>query len=237
MGTVPVHAGTGERMRLYRAGAFALIAETMLLAGVCAWLSHKTAVAPPPPPTLLSLAPPDIPKPPAPPQPAPPKPVTPIKPVVPPKAVEHLHRVTRAAAPKPTPEPAPAPAPALPTATPTDPPATPAAAPPPPPAPPAAAQHADPSFESALRAAIQAALRYPESARLAGMNGRVRVAFDYLDGRVSNVRLVASSGVGMLDRAALAAVHDANYPKPASALAGKTLSEQLWITFNLNDQE
>jgi protein TonB len=125
----------------------------------------------------------------------------------------------------------------LPTATPTDPPATPAAAPPPPPATPAAAQHADPSFESALRAAIQAALRYPESARLAGMNGRTRVAFDYLDGRVSNVRLVASSGVGMLDRAALAAVHDANYPKPASALAGKTLSEQLWITFNLNDQE
>lgn len=235
MVTVPVHAGTGERTRLYRAAAAALIAEATLLAGAFALLSHRTAVAPPPAPTLLSLAPPDVPKPPAPPKPV--TPIKPIKPVTPPKAVEHVHRVTHAAPPKPAPTPEPAPAPVLPAATPTDPPVTPAAASsPPPPAPPAAA-HADPGFESALRAAIQAALRYPESARLAGMNGRARVAFDYLDGTVSNVHLVASSGVGMLDRAALAAVHDAIYPKPAPALAGKTLSEQLWVTFNLNDQE
>lgn len=93
------------------------------------------------------------------------------------------------------------------------------------------------SFEGALRAAIQAALNYPESARMSGMAGRTRVAFDYRDGAVSNVRVVGSSGIGLLDRAALAAVRDAVYPKPDAAFAGKTLSEQLWVTFNLNETE
>jgi protein TonB len=88
-----------------------------------------------------------------------------------------------------------------------------------------------------MRAAIQAALRYPESARMAGMAGRTRVTFQYHDGEVSGVTLVTSSGSGMLDRAALAAVREAAYPKPEPALAGKTLNEQLWVTFNLNAGE
>ncbi|MBN3727590.1 energy transducer TonB, partial [Burkholderia sp. Ac-20379] len=95
--------------------------------------------------------------------------------------------------------------------------------------------HADASFEGALRGAIQAALHYPESARLAQMSGRARVAFRYRDGAVSDVRLVASSGGGLLDRAALAAVRDASYPKPPAQLAGQTLAEQLWVTFDLDD--
>jgi protein TonB len=91
------------------------------------------------------------------------------------------------------------------------------------------------SFEGALRAAIQAALRYPESARMAGMSGRTRVAFKYRDGAVSDVSVVVSSGIGLLDRAALAAVRDAVYPKPEPVFIGKTLSEQLWVTFDLDD--
>ena len=59
-----------------------------------------------------------------------------------------------------------------------------------------------------MRAAIQAALHYPESARMAGMSGRTRVAFRYRDGVVSNVSVVVSSGMGLLDRAAVAAVRD-----------------------------
>ena len=69
------------------------------------------------------------------------------------------------------------------------------------------------------------------------MAGRTRVAFEYHDGMVSDLRVVVSSGAGLLDRAALAAVRDAVYPKPQAALAGKTLSEQVWVTFNLNDPE
>jgi protein TonB len=87
-----------------------------------------------------------------------------------------------------------------------------------------------------MRAAIQAAVRYPESARMAGISGRTRVAFQYRDGVVSNVRVVVSSGVALLDRAALAAVASAAYPKPEPAFVGKTLTEQLWVTFNLDDQ-
>jgi protein TonB len=95
----------------------------------------------------------------------------------------------------------------------------------------------NPSFENAMRAAIQAALHYPESARMAGMAGRARVGFRYRDGGVSDVTLITSSGSGILDRAALAAVRDAVYPKPEPARMGKTLDEQLWVTFNLNDNE
>jgi periplasmic protein TonB len=93
------------------------------------------------------------------------------------------------------------------------------------------------SFEDAMRAAIQAALHYPESARMAGMAGRARVGFRYRDGSVSDVTLVTSSGSGLLDRAALAAVRDAAYPKPEAAQMGKTLDESLWVTFNLNTTE
>lgn len=72
---------------------------------------------------------------------------------------------------------------------------------------------------------------------MAGMNGRTRVAFKYRDGMVSDINVVVSSGMGLLDRAAIAAVRDAAYPKPETALVGKTLSEQLWVTFDLDDHD
>jgi len=72
---------------------------------------------------------------------------------------------------------------------------------------------------------------------MAGMTGRTRVAFEYRDGTVSDVKVLISSGVGLLDRAAIAAVRDAVYPKPEAAFVGKTLSEQLWVTFKLDDNQ
>ncbi len=72
---------------------------------------------------------------------------------------------------------------------------------------------------------------------MAGMSGRARVAFTYRDGTVSDVRLVVSSGIGLFDRAALAAVRDAAYPKPTPELTGKILSRQLWVTFALNNAQ
>jgi periplasmic protein TonB len=232
------------RLGLNHAAPLALLIEALLLAGAFALLSKK---APPPPPkvTLLTLAPVAAPAPaPKPPAPAPAKPVPVAKPVTPPPPRPVVHPpvpVHHAAPPRPTtpPPPAPAPAPsetpppaAAPNAPATDP--TPPA-PPPPPAPAAApVSTADPSFDAALRSAIESALRYPESARMAGISGRARVAFTYLDGSVSDVRIVVSSGVGLLDRAALAAVRDAVYPKPAPEFVGKTLSKQLWVTFDLS---
>jgi protein TonB len=235
MATVPASGIVQERTRLFPAAAIALIAEVLLLAGAFALLTHKSRAPAELPPTVLTLA---APAPEPKPAVAPPKPEAPhvVQPVVP------VHRVVHVAPPKPVaapmPRPVPAPAPMLPSALPTDPPPAPRPPPPPPaPAAPAAPAAPTPSFEGALRAAIQAALRYPESARMAGMAGRTRVAFQYRDGVVSDVSVVVSSGIGVLDRAALAAVRDAPYPKPEPAFVGKTLSEQLWVTFNLDDHE
>ena len=240
MATVSAPEVVRERPRLASAAAFALLAEVLLLGGGVVLLTHRAQPAAERPPTLLTLAAP-TPAPAPAPQPAakllnPPKPEPQVaQPVVPPRRVKQVAHV---APPKavPVPAPTPAPAPMLPSATPTD--ASPALHPPPPPplaAPAAAAPTA--SFEGALRAAIQAALRYPESARMAGMSGRTRVAFQYRDGVVSDVNVVVSSGIGLLDRAALAAVREAAYPKPEPAFVGKTLSEQLWVTFNLDDHD
>ncbi|CAB3803256.1 hypothetical protein LMG28138_05308 [Pararobbsia alpina] len=226
-----------ERTRLYPAAAIALVAEVLLAGGAFVLLTHKSPMPMEPPPTVLTLAAPPAPTPPAPKPvvPTPPKPEAPqpVRPVVP---VHHV--VTHAQAPKPAvvppPQPAPTPAPLAPSDAPTEPAPAPRPAPAPPPAAPSTGS---PSFEGALRAAIQAALHYPESARMAGMSGRTRVAFQYRDGVVSDVRVVVSSGMGVLDRAAVAAVRDAAYPKPESAFVGKTLSEQLWVTFNLDDHD
>jgi periplasmic protein TonB len=239
MATVSAPEVVRERPRLASAAAFALLAEVLLLGGGVVLLTHRSQPAPERPPTLLTLT---APAPAAAPMPQPfakplnpPKPEAPpvTHPVVPPRHVQHVAHV---APPKAEPVPVPTPAPMLPSATPTDaPPAPRQPSPPPAAAPAATAPNA--SFEGALRAAIQAALRYPESARMAGMSGRTRVAFQYRDGVVSDVSVVVSSGIGLLDRAALAAVRDAAYPKPEPAFVGKTLSEQLWVTFNLDDHD
>jgi periplasmic protein TonB len=216
------------RARFYPAAALALMVEAALLGAAFVLFSHTPPVPLERPVTVLSIAPAPPPQPvaPAEPQPTPqPQPATPVR---------HVAHLTP---PRPAPAPQPIPAPAPPSTMPTDPAPVPRAPPPPPSAPPAAAAAPSASFEGTLRGAIQAALRYPESARMASMAGRTRVAFKFRDGVVSDVTVVTSSGVGLLDRAALAAVRDAAYPKPEPAFAGKTLSEQLWVTFNLNDSE
>jgi protein TonB len=240
MATVSASSVVQQRTRLFPAAALALIAEVLLLGGALALLTHKPHVSPEPTPIVLTLATPvPVSKPEPRPTPvvAPPKAVQPpvVKPAVP---VHHTARVIPPkAAVTPAPVPVPIPAPLPTSATPTQAPALPRPAAPPAPVPTTLPATPTASFEGALRAAIQATLRYPESARMAGMAGRTRVAFQYRDGVVSGVKVVISSGMGLLDRAALAAVQDANYPKPEPAFVGKTLSEQLWVTFNLDDHD
>lgn len=239
MATIPAHVAQPERRRIYLAAAVALIAELGVFAGAFVMLTHKQAPPPEPPVTMLSLAPAPAAQPaaPQPVAPTPPRPQPPVRPATPVHHVEHVvtpRPARRAPAPPP---PTPTPAPVMPSVAPTEAPPAPRPPPPAPAAVPAAPAAPSASFESALRAAIQAALQYPESARMAGIAGRTRVAFQYRDGVVSDVKVVVSSGVGLLDRAALAAVRDAACPKPDPAFAGKTLSEQLWVTFNLNEHE
>lgn len=96
-------------------------------------------------------------------------------------------------------------------------------------APPQPSTAAAATFDGLLRRAIQTAVRYPAAAQMMGLAGRARVAFDYRDGTVGAVRLEQSAGSPLLDGAALAAVRSARYPPPPQALAGRTLSRQLWV--------
>ncbi|WP_232287426.1 energy transducer TonB [Anaeromyxobacter dehalogenans] len=76
-----------------------------------------------------------------------------------------------------------------------------------------------PWLRSAVLRQLQAQIDrdpYPAAAELMGWSGTVRVGFTILtDGSVADVRVLASSGHGVLDRAALAAVRKAApYPRP-----------------------
>ncbi|MEM5434359.1 TonB family protein [Paraburkholderia diazotrophica] len=254
-----LHAGS--RKPLYTSAALALAVETLLLAGVGVWLIRPHVAEPKrPEPMTITLAPPAVAAPKPAPIPAPvPAPVAapvpvPIaareaskpmqKPAVQPPRVPVAHQahVAQATPPKLQPQPQPVAPPPAPTPVPVPAPNTgpaqsaaptePAPAPRPAPAP--APARPDASFEAALRAAIQAALRYPESARMEGTTGRTLVAFVYRDGAVSDLHVVTSSGMGLLDHAALAAVRDAACPPPPHGLEGKSLREQLWVDFTLD---
>jgi protein TonB len=243
MPTAAQHAPhPGTRKPIYMSAALALAVEALLLAGVGAWLTHpRISATSRHEPMTITLAPPAAQAP----KPAPiagreaSKPVP--KPAVQPRRAPAVHqaRIAHAAQPKPKPQPQPQPQPIMPPPAPIPAPntaATPAPAPRPAPAPVPAAAGPDASFGAALRAAIEAALRYPESARMEAITGRTLVGFVYHDGAMSDIHVVTSSGMGLLDHAALAAVRDAVCPPPPHGLEGKSLPAQLWVDFTLDSK-
>lgn len=157
-----------------------------------------------------------------------PKVVIKVKPVAPTVAQAQAPTPPAPVTPPPTPEPA------SPVASPIVQ-APPAPAPPPPPQSrnnEEAAREAD--FAARARAAIQAAVIYPAAARSMGNGGRVRVAFHLRDGATSQISVIQSSGISMLDRAAMAAVANAVYPTAPDSLKGKDRPYQVTVTFDLN---
>jgi protein TonB len=245
---------SGLRKPLYTSAALALGIETLLLAGVGAWLLHPHVVPMQrPAPMVITLAPAaPVPKPLPRPAPKPMPVAAPAMPKPTPQAAAqqrhvapvHPARVAHTAPPKPraqpvtppppTPAPEAAPPAPAPTSAQTAVPTEPAPVAPPAAATMPAAGRPDASFAAALRAAIQLALHYPESARMEGTTGRTLVAFMYRDSAVSHIRVVTSSGMGLLDHAAVAAVRDAQCPPPPRGMEGKNLPEQLWIDFRLD---
>ena len=213
----------------------ALVLEVLLLGGGLALLAFTTHVAKSEPaPVVLQLAPPEEKRPPEPPRPKPepPKPKLPQPKVVPPvpvpppppepppprpvvKAVPDLQPVTE---PTPFSEPAPPPAPP---------------APPPPPQAAPVDTKPDPMlvYAGRVKAAVQAAVVYPAAAQRLRMSGRTRVEFTMRDARTSNPTVIQSSGMGLLDQAALAAVAAATYPAPPDDLVGVTRQYQVWVEF------
>ena len=230
--------GDGQRWPL--AALAALLLEAALIAGVVWWSSQPRPLPPPPPMEIVLDAPKPAPRTVTPPAPKPPAPKPVVKP--PPKPI--VHKIEPKLRPKPVqpppPEPAPqvqappAPAPdtrpAMPVAAPTPP------APPPPPAPPAPDMASiKASFEAELRSAIQAAVRYPQAARMMQLTGKTLVGFDFRDGAVSHLRVITSSGTDLLDHAALDAVRNAPYPATPQALQGKTMAFTIWVRFHLSE--
>lgn len=221
---------------LPHAAAVALLVESLLVTALAVGLSGAHKV-PPPKPQVVMLTFPLLPKPPAPrPAPPPPKPVA--KPPPPrPKPVHHVvHRPPPRPQPVKAPDPAPAPvplamAPPAPDTIPAPPQPAPVPPPPPTPVPPGVNPGVEAHFHDQVRAAVQAAMRYPYAARLAHIAGRAKVSFAYLDGRVSAVKIIVSSGYDMLDDAALQAVSAAAYPSPPERLAGTVIPFEVWVRF------
>ena len=258
-------AAMTENLSVWRgisgAALLALLIEGGLLAGgVYLWAHH----APPPlpgKPQVVQLTFPALPTPPVappPPQPTPkvqtPPPVAPPPPV--PVPVTPPPPPPPKPEPKPQPKPIPKPVPKPPErhpivmhhpkphppvvhAEPPPPVATPAVVTPPPVSPPRPAapvsRGVPASFEAKVRAAVQSALRYPPAAKMMHLTGKTQVGFVYRDGQISGAHIVVSSGSEVLDRAALAAVHAAQYPAPEGTAAGQTLNFRVWVVFVLHD--
>lgn len=199
---------------LPRALLAALALEALMGMGAAAYLSNKTTSASRQQQVvMLSVTAPPVAK------PEPPKPQEKPKLPPPPKPV---HR----------PQPSPVQKPIIEQATPL----SQAASIPAPPKPvqPQAADNA-PSvsdvFKATVREAVQSAMRYPYSAQMAHIVGRTQVSFSYLDGAITNPRVLTSSGYSMLDDAAIEAVRNATYPSPPTNLVGKKTQFLVWVRF------
>jgi periplasmic protein TonB len=197
---------------------------------------EKIKPPPPPPPIVRPLPAPVPPVRPPPPAVRPPPPA--VRP--PPAAVQAAPVPQTTAVPPSTPVPSPvlaqdaqtsltpavpntpaaAPAPVAPQAAP-----TPAAQP----SAPVSSVDPSPAYNVKLAAAVQAVFEVPAAAAALNFKGRTRVEFSLRDGVVSAARVIQTSGLGAVDRAAIKAVQAAAYPAPPPALQGKENLYQIWV--------
>jgi hypothetical protein len=86
-------------------------------------------------------------------------------------------------------------------------------------------------FKAKVQAAVQAAFYYPMAAQEMGLTGRTRVGFVLTNTTASEAKIVTSSSIGIIDRAALQAVIKAVFPTPPADLKDKALAYEIWIEF------
>ncbi len=80
-------------------------------------------------------------------------------------------------------------------------------------------------FGTSIHEAIARASIVPKHVWIFGSKGTgiVKVSFDYLDGKVNNVKIVKSSGDKYEDAAAIQAVKVANYPPTPDLYKGQSM--------------
>jgi protein TonB len=202
------------RQRLLSFASAALL-EVILLAGIWHFLERPASNHDPDDTTEIAMVE-------APPVPTPPKPAPPP----PPLKVEPLKVLPKMVRPTPRPPPM---------VVPPTPPLPQMSSPPPPPVPPEPAVSTEviDRFQAEVRAAIQAAIVYPPTAKMMKQQGRTKVAFTLTHGHAEGMQIVQSSGVATIDMAALAAVRDATYPAAPPEVAGKQLSFAVFVVFSL----
>ena len=85
------------------------------------------------------------------------------------------------------------------------------------------------AFNAKLAAAVQAAFELPAAASALNFKGRARIEFSLREGVATAIRVVASSGLGAVDRAAVKAVQSAVYPPPPDTLQSRESPYQIWV--------
>jgi len=161
------------------------------------------------------------------------EPLKPIKPLVVKNLPLPVVKPQVVTAPQPETPPTPAPSKAEPVAVAAESAYVQAAPPPPPPAPATGPSDKELEFAARVKAAIQAAVVYPMAAKQMGYRGKAVVEFVYRDGQVSQTHIAQSSGLGMIDNAALAAVSAARFPTAPETLKGKDMSYRVTVLFEL----
>jgi TonB family protein len=214
-----------EKSALWSSLGMAVAVEALVVAALFVWMATREL-----PPRTVAL-PIEIENTPKIDQPEPPKvqPPLPKPPKIEPKPLKEPPKVQTPTPPQPVPEPVvQAPSVAVPNAF-----TQVATPPPPPPPPPVESKPLGPSDEyiAKVRAAVQAAFSYPMAAAEMGLHGRARVGFNLRNTTASDVKIINGSGLGLIDRAALAAVQKAVYPNPPSEQKDKTNYCEVWIDF------
>ncbi len=216
---------------MQQALGLAFLVEILALTALFYSIHHQHPVQATLPPMQIALV---TPEPPA-------KPVTPPTPTAKPKVEETPKPVLQKMTPKPHPQPTP-PQPIEEVLPPSPVPSPVVAAPsvreaptPPPPGPPPVDPTAREDYLSQVKGAIQAAVHFPEAARMLGEEGRVLVRFHLLHGHVSQIEILKKGAMGAFDEAALAAVRNARIPPPPATLAGKDFQLTVWVEFQLEN--
>jgi len=91
-------------------------------------------------------------------------------------------------------------------------------------------RHVEGTLIGRIRNAVQAAAQCPATARMMRQSGKAGVAFDYRDGAmVGGVQVAQSSGLPVLDAAALSAVRTAHYPEAPPEEMNRVLHLLVWV--------